>query len=529
MSSPQAAIEIGSTGIRLIVAEMHEDVASQAYYVILDHSELPVPLGRDVFTTGIISRDTMLLCIKILRRFSEQIASWQLSPSQTMVLATSAVREAGNRDPFVDRIRVKTGFFVHVIDGIEENRLMYIAVSSSLRKAQIDSSKEDSVILEIAGGATEMILMHKGQMSGAHSLRLGTVIIEQQLRQIDGTLEDVRKYIEEFVQNMETSLNREIKLPNVEQFIAVGGDMKIAAMQCGKQISPVLWSITRDDFESFVEKVLHYPQAIVADKFKLNYTDSQTFQISLIAYRQFLSFTKATSVLVPTTSLREGLLLRDLALRAALRTALRTNSGTAQEGNSLQQEFNAQILASANALLYKYQGDVKHAEWVRSSSLKIYDAMSEELGLTDHIRLLLEVSAILHDIGMFIQAKNHAQHSKYIIQNSEIFGLSLEDLDIVALIALHHNGKSVLLEDKEFKLLPRTSRMAILKLCAILRVADALDHSHRQHIKDFSVSLTSDTLTLKVQGKTHFRREKQALKEKGDLFESVFGYKIVIL
>ena len=98
MNTPQAVIEIGSTGIRLLVAEPVE-VQSQKKFNILDRSDQPVNLGRDVFTTRSISRETLLICLHILERYAEQLAAWGISREETIVIATSAVREAENRDP----------------------------------------------------------------------------------------------------------------------------------------------------------------------------------------------------------------------------------------------------------------------------------------------------------------------------------------------------------------------------------------------------------------------------------------------
>ncbi|MBQ2314117.1 MAG: HD domain-containing protein [Treponema sp.] len=509
MQAPQAVIEIGSTGIRLLVAEITEDKKRN----ILDRSEVPVNIGRDVFTGGSISRDTLLLTLQILNRFAEQLSAWGIRREETIVLGTSAVREAANRDPFVDRIKVKTGFTVRVIDGIEENRLMYIAVSDTLKDESVSVQQSNSIILEIAGGATEMMLMEHGKMVGAHSMRLGTVIIEQQTRAIQGSIDDAHRFIEEFILNTKSTLNTELNLGNVQQFIAVGSDMKIVALFSGRAISTFLWEIRREDFDRAVEEILHYTQEECIAKFKLSYSEASTFQISLMAYKHFISLTNVETIIVPETSIREGVLI----------------SRMMEPGSGLQDEFAGQITASARTLLRKYQGDEKHAEYVREISLRLYDAMEQELGLDARVRMLLEVSALLHDIGMFIRADDHNLHSKYIVAHSEIFGLNREELSLIAEIVGFHKGSKMPQNDPDIKLLPRTNRLIILKLSAILRIADALDRSHQQKLKDFSISLAKDSITFRVRGNSSLNLEKLALAEKGDLFENVFGYTVVLV
>lgn len=509
MAAPQAVIEIGSTGIRLLVAEITEDNKRN----ILDRSELPVTLGRDVFTTGTISRDTLLQSIKILNRFGEQLEGWGITREETTVIGTSAIREANNRDPVVDRIKIKTGFNVKVIDGIEENRLMYIAVTDCLKDESVTMRQSDSIILEIAGSATEMMLMEKGKMVGAHTMRLGTVIIEQQLKNMMGNLSDARRYIDEFIRNTRSSINNELNLIKVKQFIAVGGDMKLAALFCGKPISTYLWKIKREDFDSFVDQVQTYTIDECIARFKLSYNDAQTLHISLLAYKLFIKLTSVQEIYVPETSIREGILI----------------SKTFLPNDELQKEFNSQISASASTLLRKYHGDEKHAEYVRTTSLKLYDAMQDELGLEPKARILLEISAILHDCGMFIRAVDHNLHSKYIILHSEIFGLSKDEISLIAQIVSYHRGTKMPQDDPEFKLFSRAYRMTVLKLSAILRVADALDRGHQQKLTNFTLSFSAESLTIRVKGNNNLLLEKMAVEEKGDLFENVFGYKIVLV
>ncbi len=516
MNSPlvQAVIEIGSTGIRLLVAESALSRKSRKQFTVLDASENRVSIGHDVFTQGSISRESLLACLRILELYREQLVGYGLQPDQVQVIATSAVREAKNRDPFVDRIKVKTGFNVRVIDGIEENRLMYIAVAGCLRTDDLEGFKSgNSIILDISGGATVLMLLEKGRIAGAHSMRLGTVIVGQMLHAIMGSTGDSQRIIGEFVRNARKTLNSEMNLKKVSQFIVLGSDILSVASVCGKKISPLMWQIDRKDFESFAEKIASYSVEECIEKFSMSYQDAGAFQISVIAYSMFLSLTAVDRILVPETSIREGLLLSiDESLRS-----------------QIEEDFTQQIAAGAFSLLRKYQGDEEHAEYVKNASLRIYDSMQDELGLDSRDRSLLEVSAILHDVGMFIKPEDHNLHGKYIILNSELFGLNRDERSLVAMIVAYHKGTRKLQDDPEFRLLPRSSRMCVLKLTAILRLADALDRTHKQKLFNFTISFARDSITLRTQGHHNLSLEKLALAQKGVMFENVFGYRIVLV
>ena len=509
MATPEAVIEIGSTGVRLLVAEFTADKKRN----ILDRAEMPVSLGRDVFTTGVISRETQTECLNILLHYKEQLAGWGITPEQTTIIATSAFRESKNKDPVMDKILIATGFRIKVIDGIEENRLMYLAVADRLNEEDAKLRSEDTVILEVGGGSTEMMLMKKGKMAGAHSFRLGTVRLEAKMRSQSESLSDIQRYLEEYTNNTKGSLESELNISQVKQFIAVGADATLAAINAGKPISTFLWSIDREDFENFVDELQEYSIDECVARFKISYNDAQTLHVSLLIYKMFVHYTKVQTIIVPETNIRDGLII----------------SKRETPGEELKAEFHQQIKASAMNLLRKYHGDEKHAERVREYCVKFYNHLKNEISLDERTLLLLEVSAILHDIGIFIRMDEHNLHSEYIIRHSEIFGITHTENVILATIARYHRGRQQPQDNEQFQILARSDRMTILKLTAILRIADALDRSHGKSFSDFTLRQQKDSMIIRTKGSKNVALEQVALSEKGDLFESVFGYKLILV
>ena len=173
-----AVIDIGSTAIRLLIGEISES----GKWRILEQAGRPVPLGQDVFVSGSISRDSLFLSLQILNGFRELLEGWRIQNTDIYAIATSALREAKNRDTFIDRMQLKTGFTINIIEGIEENRLMYVAVQYAIRDLRNKLARSNAIIIEVGGGSTEVMLLNRGRMVAAHSLRIGTVRIEQQIR-----------------------------------------------------------------------------------------------------------------------------------------------------------------------------------------------------------------------------------------------------------------------------------------------------------------------------------------------------------
>lgn len=509
MGVPESVIEIGSTGVRLLVSELAEDQKQ----TVLDRSDMPLDLGRDVFTTGAIRQETQNQLIHILTRYKEQLEGWGIKPSDANCIALSAFRDANNRDPVMDRILVQTGFRVHIVDGIEEIKLMYLAIADCLKDQTNFDRDLDSVILVVGGSTTELMLLHDGKMAGVHSLQLGTVRIEQHMKAEASSYDDIKRFVQESIQNTKGSLDSELDLSKVRQFIAVGQDLSMAAVYTGRPVSTFLWEINSKDFSSFVHDIQSYSVDECVARFKISYDEAQTLRVSLMIYDLFINLTKVQKIIVPETNIRNGVLL--------------LHSSTLSE--DLQKEFDSQITASARNLLIKYHGDQKHTECVRQVSLKIYDQLKDEVALPEHSRILLETAAILHDIGVFIRYDNHNIHSSYIIKNSEIFGLSRNDLTIISQIAKYHRGSAMPQDEESFQMLPRQDRMTILKLTSILRIADALDRGHSQKFSDFSISIQNNVFYIKTKNTKNIVLEKIAIAEKSGMFENVFGYKVVLI
>ena len=287
----------------------------------------------------------------------------------------------------------------------------------------------------------------------------------------------------------------------------------MAAIYIGRPISTFLWEMDAVDFSAFVQDIQAYSVDECVARFKISYNEAETLHVSLMIYNLFIKLTKVEKIIVPETNIRNGVLL--------------SKSSTINE--ELQKEFDSQITASARNVLLKYHGDIKHAECVRTVSLKIYDEIKDEVSLPEHSRVLLEVAAILHDIGVFIRYDDHNLHSGYIIKNSEIFGLSRDDRTIISLIAKYHRGSTMPQDEESFRMLPRQDRMTILKLTSILRLADALDRSHLQKCSDISIKIQQNSFYIRPKNTKNTVLEKIAITEKSGMFENVFGYKVILV
>ena len=506
-----SVIDVGSSALRLLIAqELPRSRGGEADWDILDHAEQPLALGRDVFRKGAIERRTMNRAVEILQGFQELMAPYGVG--RTVAIGTSALRESRNRELFIDRVMLRTGIEIRVIDGVEANQLTWLAVREPLEQALPGMGRHNMAIIEVGAGNTELIFLHQGKVSSAHALPIGTLRFLQQLDRTSGTnLKRIRSFFRLRARRVVNAMGHELGLARVSRLVALGADARLVAARLGRRVTDEMSVIPRAAFRDFMGELESLSAEEVVARLDLPLSDAELLYPALVIFDTFVEATRAEEILVPAASIREGLLINYAASPEALRAL-----------------FSKQILAACRNLAKHYRSDLRHLEFVRRLSLVLYDALFAELGLPAHHRLFLETAAILHDIGAFIGGTGHHKHGLYIVRNSDIFGLSKDDKEIVANVVRYHRRSKPQLSHIPYAALGRSSRIVVQKLAALLRVADALDRAHTQKIVVTGVTVGNDRLIIKTDFRGDLSLEELSLAEKGDLMEDVFGLRPVI-
>jgi exopolyphosphatase/guanosine-5'-triphosphate,3'-diphosphate pyrophosphatase len=502
---PVAVIDIGASAIRLLVAE----AAEGREVLVLEDLSRGVLLGKDTFTSGRLGAASIEATLKALEGFRRVIEGCGVVHYRAV--ATSAVREAQNRDTFLDRVRLRTGIDVEVIDGSEENRLTYVAVRECLRGHEALTSA-DALLVEVGGGSADISYLRNGEPIRSGTYPLGSIRMRQNLHSWRGTHEQRMRLLKRHIHNVVGDIKRESQLLQAKHFIALGGDMRFAAAQLlGTDVGPTgVCEVPRDALLELCARLETEEVDQLAERYQLPIPAAETLVPALIAYRELLAETAAQSVLVPAASLRLGLLL-DIARR--------------DESHGIE-DFGKQVLASAAALGEKYRYDVAHGRHVALLAVRLYDELKSEHGLGARERLLLEVAALLHDIGNYVSLRSHHKHTQYILSVSEVFGLSRDDMALVSHIARYHRRALPEKSHSAFMALDRDSRVVVNKLAAILRLANALDADHMQKVKDVKLRFEDGVFVIEVEGAGDMTIERLTAQSRCDLMSDVFGRRV---
>ena len=496
-----AAIDVGSNAIRMVVGRVN---SAQDKIESIDNTRIPVRLGQDVFSIGHIGEPSMQAALDAFLRF-RQIAD-QFEVKQIRAIATSAMREAENSDFLIDRVVQQTGIRVEVISGEEEARLVHLAVRQA-----INLRHKKAVLIDIGGGSIEVAISRDDKLISTESYDMGTVRLLRNLD--DSTHKSFHTLLQEYTESVRRRIKRELGKLKLDLCIGTGGnieEMGNLRKRLFKRDTNDL--ITVSELESLDEKLSEMSVNQRIKKLGLKPDRADVILPATIVLHMITREAHIKEIQIPHVGLKDGVLWDMLPLTVGPHLPSRE-----------------QIWTSATHLGQKYQFDGEHGAQVAKNARSLFNQTLSLHNLDEEDRLLLEVASLLHDIGHFIDTLDHDKHGYYILKNSPLIGLDERQQDIVANVVRYHRKTVPTNQDEHFKALAQKDRLIVTKLCALLRLADAIDVSHTGRIGKVTMRKMKGNWQLILHGEGNLLLEKWALGKRKLLFEEVFGTRLDIL
>jgi len=501
-----AVIDVGTTALRMDIAE----VSSAGDIAVLDSLQQTTNLGHDTFSGGRIRRSTIEECVGVLKGYRQVMSEYGIThDDQIRAVGTSSILEADNRDAFLDRIYVATRINVIPVEESEVNRLTYVALYGLMEKEP--ALKEGNVlIVEVGGGSTKLLLIQNGIVAHASTFRLGAIRMRETLEKHRTPKDRIRAVIDQHIQRTVEQMQQSIPVNTVHSIVAVAGDVYLAMSKLvpGWQAAQVA-RINPGSFAAVEKEAVGSPDDL-ARKYHVPFHEAETAGPALLEYIRIARAFKAKQIIVSPLSLRQGLLV------------------DAAASNRWTDSFVEQVLHSAMSLGAKYGFDRNHAVCVMGLCAALFKELQPEHQLDSRYGVLLKVAAILHEIGAFVSNRSHHKHSMYLIMNSDVFGISRDDMLLVALVARYHRRSLPQPSHEGFAQLDREMRVVVSKLAAILRVADALDRSHSQRIRDMVFTREPDQFVITTGSAEDVTLERLSMEEKSGMFEDLYGRHIIL-
>ena len=497
-----AAVDVGSNAIRLAIGSVEADRS----LTVIENIREAVRLGQDVFRTGIIAEDTIERATDAFVRFRQSIESH--GAKWTKAVATSATREAVNRDLFIDRVTQASGIEVAVIGPEEEARLVHLGVSQKM-----NLKNKLAMLVDIGGGSAEITLVENGQILSTESFKMGSVRLLQVLEEKKHGERHFNQLVREYVDGAQRRIKKEIGNQKIDVCIGTGGNIEsLAELRkelFGKDRNS---SITRDELDTLVKKLQAMTYEERVQELRLRPDRADVIVPASVVLQKFVKLADVDEVLVPNVGLKDGLLL-DMVQELY---------------GEKKHAYRDQVFASALQMGRKYMFDEQHGTITAKFAVQLFDETKNLHNLGLDYRLLLETAALLHDIGTVVNVNDHHTHTLYLLAATPIIGLNQQQMAIVSNVARYHRKSFPKVAHDHYRVLSSKDRVIVSKLAALLRLADAMDNEHASKVTGFEAEYKKPKLVLRLKGESDMLLEKWALANKAAFFEEVFSTKLVV-
>jgi exopolyphosphatase/guanosine-5'-triphosphate,3'-diphosphate pyrophosphatase len=486
-----AVVDLGSNSFRLVVFTWVDD----SWFRLSDEIHETVRIGEGLEETGMLAQEPMERALETVELYAHYCRATGID--DVMAVATSAIRDASNRDEFLERAALD----VRVLSTEEEAFYGYLAAVNS-------TTLTNGVALDIGGGSMQLTLVRDREGRDMRSWPFGAVRMTERFLARESAKP---KHVKALREHVGAALDEVPWLAKGGDLAGIGGTVRNLGTA----------AMLREELPAF--GVQGYPlhkkllDAMIED---------------------FAEMTPAERGKVPGIKPERGdlILAGALVVQAVMEAggfdALQVTEAGLREGVFLGRLlkhrdpplFNNVRRASVRNLAAEYDQDNAHTNHVAELALTMWDA----LGSNDPVeRELLWAAAMLHDIGMSIDYDDHHKHSRYLILNAGLPGFSPRETALIGQMArFHRKGNprlgpfSALGEPGDEELLTRCS--------AVLRVAEQLERSRDQAVDRVRVEVANGRVELRLQAHEDVSIARWAAMSEADVFKKAFGRELEI-
>ncbi len=504
-----AALDLGSNSFHLLVADAHSDGTFEP----LARDKEMLRLGSLVAATGEVGETAATAAVDVVRRFRALAES--LDAEELVACATAALREARDSAWLVDRIESETGVKVRVISGREEARLIFGAVQASV---VIDPGP--ALALDLGGGSLELMVGDAKAMRWSASLKLGVGRLTADLVRGDPPTGGDRRRI---VHAVTTAVGR--VLPDILSLaprLAVGSSGTLETLirlAAGRRSGALPASVNQlavkaRDLDALTQDLLRMTSSERAGLAGVDARRADLLPAGALLAITVLDLTGLNELVGCEWALREGMVL----------DAIGRHSRVEWTGDP-----RAMRRESVLGLCRRCGWNEAHALKVSRLAGELFDGTATLHRLAGDDRELLELGAILHDIGEHVSMEGHERHTAYLIENGRLRGFRPDEVSVLACLGRFHKRGAPKPSFEPYAGLSSADRDRVTRLVALLQVADALDRSHTGLVRNIEVYTTPGLVEVAAHADDDIDLEVWGLRRKRELFERVFGCRLEVV
>ncbi len=503
-----AAIHLGSEMISMQIVQ-YRNLNNMK---ILEECNRRVRLGEETFKNKIIPFSMVNEICELLVGFKRLMTEYEVD--EYSIQATTAVREALNRVFLIDQIYIRTGLKVSVIDLPEEIYTKYESIRRTMKLDGLTGSRESMLMMDISSGGLGITFVKDNVIQYQQNLNIGVIRVKESFNRNQRSSLKFNQALAEYLSSTMGAVRDALKNEQVHYLVLSGAESELLLQMMGIEFKTGVIRIKTEQFMQLFKTVheLNLPQIIKV--FKINEDAAGLVVPTILLYEQLLALVPVQEIILTDDRFIDGICL--------LHIGPKTNKDYAAE---LEQEQ----LSLLHSIGRRYHYDEAHSRQVEKLAVAMFDKLGKHHGLDSHSRILLQATALLHDIGKYVSLRSHSLYSYKLIMSSDILGFSEMDKKIVALASYYHAHRlfSGNIHADVEKMSPEVMAL-VAKIAALVRLADAMDRSYKQKIKSCRVSVKNAVMKVDAVTREDLTIEEWTFASKASFFEEVYGLQAVL-
>ncbi len=497
-----AAVYIGSYDIILEIFE----ISKKTGITRIDTIRHRLELGKEVIAEGKISPGTVDALCEILLDYRRIIDGYKVDGCR--IIASSAMREAQNNLFVLGKIQLVTGFTVEILSNSELRLINYKSVAS-IESRFNECIEKGTAIVDLDSGSIQISLFDKNALVNTQNIRIGILLVRERLSQLARETVNYTTLVEEYIQNEIASYKKMyLKDRKIENVILLGDVFTWPGVR-NMELETAGAMMNREEFQNWYKKLADTAPADLCRAFGLNQEYASLIIPAAIIYHRFVEELGASSVWLPGEDLVRGLAYEFAEQNHMIK---------------VRHDFDNDILMAGRHIAKRYAVNKAHVDNMDLTATTLFDAAKKIHGRGPRERLLLRLAVMLHGVGKYISCNSVPDSNYNIILANEIIGLSHAEREMVALITRYNTLEFPGWEElREQSTISRKQYLVVAELTAILRIANALDRSHKQKVQSIRVVWKEQQLTINLKVNLDYTLEMGMIGDKLEFFSDVFG------
>jgi exopolyphosphatase/guanosine-5'-triphosphate,3'-diphosphate pyrophosphatase len=507
-----AIADLGSNSWRLVLFSF----GAGGWWKRTDEIYETVRIGEGLAASGRLSEAAMQRGLETLVVFERFCRANGLGNDKVHVIATSAIRDAANREEFLVRAQRESGFQIEVLSAIDEAYFGYVAAINT-------STLTDGVVLDIGGGSMQLVHVADRHPLELGSYPLGALRLTERFLYPDHDHPARKKDLQRLRAYVRSELREATWLPQRGgRLVAVGGavrNLAAAALRAsygvigGIDLGVQGYVITAQALDHLVDRLADLPPSERRTVPGIKPGRGDIILGAAVALQTVLEIGSFGGIEATEAGLRDGVFLG--------RTLL-------EENDPLFPDVREAAVVN---LAIQYEADMNHTEHVAKLALQMHDSMvrSSLFRPKPGERELLWAAAMLHDVGMTISYDDHHRHSRYLIISAELPGFDPRERVLIAQMTRYHRKGTPKLG--EWTKMCDAGDEDLLDRCAvILRLAEHLERGRDQSVSQARLRVNGSGVALHLDADGDLTLPRWSVERYGDdeAFERVFRRRLVI-